>query len=161
MKQYDSYYHSTTGRRRTTSRSPMLFILDVVLSLLSVVMMLLMLLLLLVPHSDPVYTWALPMLGLVAPALYLLTLFLMLYWVVRWRLKRTLVMAFFVMLGLFSVDLFWRPASHRTTLLEQQLELVDRQIAETDNEKDLYTLRRRRRLLLNNLTEGNGVKVLT
>ena len=159
--QHDSYYHSTTGRRRVPQRGPMLFITDLILGLMSVVMIALMVLLLLVPHIDPVYTWALPMLGLVAPAIYLLTLFMMLYWVVRWRLKRALLLAFFVLLGLFSVDLFWRPASHRATLLEQQLEQVDRQIAETENERDLYTLRRRRRLLMNNLTEGSGVKVMS
>lgn len=159
--QHDSYYHSKTDRRRVSQRGPMLFLSDVILGVVSVVMMVLVALLLLVPHIDPAYTWAFPMLGLVAPAIYMLALFMMLYWVVRWRLRRACAMTLFLMLGLFSIDLFWRPASHRATLLEQQLEQVDRQIAETDNERDLYTLRRRRRLLMNNLTEGNGVKVMT
>lgn len=158
---HEAYYNNSYDRRRPSRRSLSLFLLDAVLSLMSVVMMALMLLLLLVPHIDPVYTWALPMLGLVAPAIYLLTLFLMLYWVVRWRLKRALLMLLFILPGLFSVDLFWRPASHRATLLEQQLEQVDKQLAETEDERDRYTLRRRRRLLLSNLTENSGMKVLT
>lgn len=158
---HEAYYNNSYDRRRPSRRSLSLFLLDVVLSLMSVVMMALMLLLLLVPHIDPVYTWALPMLGLVAPAIYLLTLFLMLYWVVRWRLKRALLMLLFILPGLFSIDLFWRPASHRATLLEQQLEQVDKQLAETEDERDRYTLRRRRRLLLSNLTENSGMKVLT
>ncbi len=110
------YYNGGYGRNEGSRRGPLLFLADSLLTLLSGVAVVLMILVLLVPHIDPVYMWALPMLGLVAPAVYLLTLLLCLYWVIRWRLKRALILLIMVVIGAFSVSLFWRPKSHKETL---------------------------------------------
>ena len=157
----ESYYYNATDRRRRSSRGPLLWTLDVVLTLLSGAAVVLMLVLMLVPRIDPIYTWALPMLGLVAPGVYLLVLMLSLYWVLRWRLKRAAVMGCMALLGAFSISLFWRPASHRAALLEQQIEMVDAQIAEETDDRKLYDLKKKRRLLLRNLEAGEGMMLMT
>lgn len=113
---HGEFYNGGYGRDAYKRRSPLLFICDSLLTLLSGVMVVLMLLVWLVPRVDPAYMWALPMLGLVAPAIYVLTLLLMLYWVIRWRLKRALLMLVMVLIGSCSVSLFWRPESHRAAL---------------------------------------------
>lgn len=106
---YNGGYTRETGRRRGL----LSILFDGLLTLLSGVAVALMLLIWIVPRIDPAYMWALPMLGLVAPAVYVLTLVLGLYWVVRWRLKRAALMAVMILIGSFSVSLFWRPEVRR------------------------------------------------
>lgn len=157
----EEYYHSTTGGRRPASRGPLMWLLDTTLTLVSGAVVVMMLLLLLVPRIDPAYTWALPMLGLVAPGIYLLVLVLTLYWVVRWRLKRAAVMGMMALIGAFSVSLFWRPASHRASLLEKQIEQVDAQLTEEQDARKVGDLKKKRRLLLRNLQAGDGWMVMS
>lgn len=110
---YNDYYNG--GYSRETPQRPSLLSLavDGVLTLLSGLAVALMLLVLIVPRFHPAYMWALPMLGLVAPAVYVLTLLLGLYWVVRWRLKRAALMALMIFISSFSISLFWRPEVRR------------------------------------------------
>ena len=110
------FYNSSYGGNSHERRSPLMFLVDSLLTLLSGVAFVLMLLVWIVPRVDPAYMWALPMLGLVAPAIYVMTVLLCLYWVIRWRLKRALLLLGMVLLGAFSVSLFWRPESHRAVL---------------------------------------------
>ncbi len=111
---HEGYYNNGLGGRDATERrGPLLFLLDSLLTLLSGVTAAGMLLVWIVPRIDPAYMWALPMLGLIAPAIYLVTLILALYWIVRWRLKRAALMGALLLIGAFSVSLFWRPELRR------------------------------------------------
>ena len=110
---HGNYYNGGYTREAKRRRGPLSLLFDGLLTLLSGVAVALMLLVWIVPHIDPAYMWALPMLGLVAPAVYVLTLVLGLYWVVRWRLKRAALMAVMILIGSFSVSLFWRPKVRR------------------------------------------------
>lgn len=67
-----------------------------------------------VPYVNPGRVWFLPVLGLAAPAVYVATVLLMLYWIIRWRRAAALTMLAIVFVGLFSVSLFWRPEFRRT-----------------------------------------------
>ncbi|MBQ2844156.1 MAG: endonuclease/exonuclease/phosphatase family protein [Alistipes sp.] len=116
MANYDTYYTDYGGGSKAARPSLVMILVDLALTLLSVVVFVMLLTALIVSRIDPEYTWALPMLGLIAPWLYLLTIILALYWVVRWRLKRAALMAFACLIGLFSVSLFWRPDAHRKEL---------------------------------------------
>jgi len=53
--------------------------------------------------------WLLPVLGLVAPATYVATICLMLYWIVRWRWLWAAVMIVPSAIGLFYLGLFLKP----------------------------------------------------
>lgn len=112
----DTYYIDYGGSKAAKRPSLVMLLVDFVLTLLSGVTFVVLLTALVVSRIDPEYTWALPMLGLVAPWIYLLTLLLALYWVVRWRLKRAALMGFALLVGLFSLSLYWRPDAYREQL---------------------------------------------
>lgn len=116
MARNNTYYTDYGGNRGSSRPSLVMLLVDLVLTLLSGAVFLMLLTALVVSRIDPEYTWALPMLGLIAPWLYLMTLLLALYWVVRWRLKRAVLMGLACLFGLFSVSLFWRPDAHRENL---------------------------------------------
>ena len=116
MAKNDTYYTDYGSHNSGRRESLLLLLVDMVLTRLSVAVFVMLLTALIVSRIDPEYTWALPMLGLVAPWLYLMTLLLALYWIVRWRLKRAAVMGLAGLIGLFSVSLFWRPDAHRKEL---------------------------------------------
>ncbi|MDO4759010.1 MAG: endonuclease/exonuclease/phosphatase family protein [Rikenellaceae bacterium] len=115
-QKHDTYYVDYGGSKGAKRPSLLMLFVDLVLTLLSGVVFVMLLVALVVSRIDPEYTWALPMLGLIAPWLYLLTMLLALYWVVRWRLKRAALMGFALLVGLFSVSLYWRPDAHREQL---------------------------------------------
>lgn len=110
---YDTYYNDGRSPRETPRRSLWLFPLDLAATLVTFAVLVAAVLLFFVPRIHPSYTWALPMLGLVAPAIYVLAVVLLLYWVVRWRLKRAALMLLCVLCGAGSVSLFWRPEVRR------------------------------------------------
>ncbi len=108
------YY--TSGYTRVSDvprRNISLWILDAVMTVLSLATGLATLLVYLVPYIHPARIWFLPVMGLTAPALFLLTLVMALYWVIRWRLRRSAFMLAVVLVGLFSVSLYWRPELRR------------------------------------------------
>lgn len=116
MAKNETYYTDYGGRRAGRRPSLLMLLVDLLLTLFSGALVVMLLTALVVSRIDPLYTWALPLLGLVAPWLYLMTLILALYWIVRWRLKRAALMGFVLLIGLFSVSLYWRPEAHRTEL---------------------------------------------
>lgn len=104
------YYQTSYSRKsQTPRRSVVMWCVDLLLTLLSVVTTVAMLLTYLVPHLSPERLWFLPVLGLAAPCLYLLTVILALYWLLRWRLLRAGLMLVVVVIGLSHISLFWRP----------------------------------------------------
>lgn len=164
------FYDGYGSRNDESRRSFVMWVIDGVMLVCSILAIVLQVIVGLVPLIDPAYMWAFPMLGLVAPAIYLATVVLMLYWIVRWRLLRAAVLALPVLIGLFSVSLFWRFESHHDELLLTQLEHVQKEIprVEQDTTLDekargdqLYRLRRRRRVLNNNLFPKNTIRILT
>ncbi len=110
---HDFYYNDGYGAA-PRRRSLLLWLLDGAVAVASALLAVLMVVVFAVPRLHPVYTWALPVLGLVAPAIYVATVLAALYWILRWRLKRAAVVLVPVLLGAFSVSLFWRPEVRRS-----------------------------------------------
>ena len=112
------FYNGGYGEAPRGRGSLLLALLDLVALLLSVVTVVAMAAVFFVPRIHPSHLWILPVLGLVAPAIYVLTVMLTLYWIIRWRLKRAVVMGLLVLFGAFSVSLFWRPEVRRNRIPE-------------------------------------------
>lgn len=107
------YYSQYGGGSEQPRRSVFSWMFDSLMTLLTVVVAVMMVLTLLVPYVNPARVWFFPILGLAAPAVYLATVVLALYWVVRWRLVRAGVMLLLVVAGLFKVPLFYKPEFRR------------------------------------------------
>lgn len=101
---YRSEIRSVHGDYRKR-RNPLGILLDALLLIFSWVVALLMLLTFLAPHIAP-SGWFFPILGLVAPATYVLTVMLALYWIFRWRWKWAVLMLIPTVVGLFHLNLF-------------------------------------------------------
>lgn len=111
-----SEYYSGYGGRPSEKRrrSTAMWIVDLVMTLLTLVAGVTMLLTYFVPYVNPARVWFFPVLGLAAPAVYVASVMLMLYWIIRWRWVRAGVMLVIVAAGLFKVSLFWRPEIRRS-----------------------------------------------
>lgn len=92
----DSKRHSLSGRG-----------LDLLMMVLTVVDAVVMILTLIAPVVRPEF-WLFPLLGLAAPASFLLTLCLALYWIIRWRWFRALLPLLLLFISLFQLSLFLR-----------------------------------------------------
>ena len=66
-------------------RSVVLRVLDWVLTPVTVAVGAAMLLTYFVPYVNPGRVWFLPVLGLAAPGVYVASVVLLLYWIIRWR----------------------------------------------------------------------------
>lgn len=110
MKEYYTEYGSRPRRRRT---SLAMRLVDAFLTLLSLGAAAAMIATFLVPHVDPARVWFLPLVGLAAPATYVATVVLALWWVIRWRLLRASLMMVLVAAGLFRVSLYYKPSLRR------------------------------------------------
>ena len=110
-----SDYYSGYGGRPSEKRrrSPVMWLVDLVLTLVPLAVAVTMVLTYFVPYVNPGSVWFLPVLGLAAPAVYVASVVLMLYWIIRWRWVRAGVMLVIVVAGLFKVSLFWRPEIRR------------------------------------------------
>ena len=95
-------------------RGPWMWFADTLLSLCTLLLGLAMPPVYAVPYVDPARMWIFPVLALAVPALYVFTVLLACYWIVRWRLLRAAWMAVLVVAGLFEVPLFWKPQLGRT-----------------------------------------------
>lgn len=104
-------YDSDRGRK--PRRSLLLRLLDLLMTLLTAVTAVTMVVTFFVPYVDPGRVWFFPVLGLAAPAVYVVTVVLALYWIIRWRLVRAGIMVALVVVGLFKVSLFYRPEFRR------------------------------------------------
>lgn len=91
-----------------------MWLLDLVMTLLTVVVGATMAVTYFVPYVNPAEVWFFPLLGLAAPAIYVATVILALYWVIRWRLLRAGTMLALVVIGLFKVSLFYKPEFRRS-----------------------------------------------
>ena len=108
---YYSGYDSDRGRK--PRRSLLRRLLDLLMTLLTAVTAVTMVVTFFVPYVDPGRVWFFPVLGLAAPAVYVVTVVLALYWIIRWRLVRAGIMVALVIVGLFKVSLFYRPEFRR------------------------------------------------
>lgn len=108
---YNGYGGRPSERRR---RSAGMWILDLVMTLLTVVAGVTLVLTYFVPYVNPARVWFFPVLGLAAPAVYVASVILTLYWIIRWRWVRAGVMLVIVAAGIFKVSLFWRPEIRRS-----------------------------------------------
>ena len=109
-------YYSEYGERPAarSRRSLLLHLLDGLITLLTVAVAAVMAITYLVPYVNPGRIWFLPVLGLAAPAVYVASVILMLYWIIRWRWIQAGIMLVLVVLGLGRVSLFWRPEIRRS-----------------------------------------------
>ena len=108
------YYNDYGGRPAKRRRSLFMGLLDLILTIATVVAAVVTVLTYCVPYVDPAQVWFFPVLGLAAPGIYVASVVLMLYWVIRWRRVRAAVMLVIVVAGLFKVSLFWRPEIRRS-----------------------------------------------
>lgn len=106
-------YYSEYGRRDKPRRSLLLWTVDLVMTVLSAAVAVTMAVTFFVPYVNPARVWFFPILGLAAPAIYVATVILALYWIIRWRWLRAGVMLLLVVAGLFRVSLFYRPEFRR------------------------------------------------
>lgn len=107
--QYQGYNHS--GNRQSSGL--LLGLLDLLITIISLAVAILMIVTYLVPFINPAHAWFLPALGLAAPALYIATVILTLYWIIRWKWLKAGVMLAIVVCGIFQVSLFWNPEFRR------------------------------------------------
>lgn len=119
-----SEYYSGYGGRPSEKRrrSAAMWIVDLVMTLLTLAAGVTMLLTYFVPYVNPARVWFFPVLGLAAPAVYVASVMLMLYWIIRWRWVRAGMMLVIVAAGLFKVSLFWRPEIRRSYVEETAYE---------------------------------------
>lgn len=112
----DSDYYTGYGERPSEKRrrSAAMWIVDLVMTLLTVVAGVTTVLTYFVPYVNPARVWFFPVLGLAAPAIYVASVILTLYWIIRWRWVRAGVMLVIVAAGIFKVSLFWRPEIRRS-----------------------------------------------
>lgn len=121
----EEYYNTGYGRPSDKPRrSPVMWIADLAMTLCSIIVGAAMIMTYCVPYVNPGRVWFFPVLGLAAPAIYVATVVLALYWIIRWRLLRAGVMLAIVAAGLFQVSLFWRPELRRS--YGEQGQAVDR-----------------------------------
>lgn len=112
MNRYYSEFGNGSSRRRPR-RSVWMLLPDIVLGILTIATAAAMLLTFLAPYTTPGRWWGFSILGLAAPAVYILTVVLALYWVIRWRWGYASVMLALVGIGLFKVTLFYKPEFKR------------------------------------------------
>lgn len=110
------YYRSETRSihdvSRRGERSTFMALADGAMTCVSAVVAGMMLLTCFVPYV-PTRGWLFPVLGLIAPATYVATVGLTLYWIIRWRWLRASSMLVLTVAGLFYLDLFLRPEFRR------------------------------------------------
>lgn len=107
---YDDF---DSGASRRPRRSVALYLADLLMGFVTAVTVVAMILTLLAPCVNPARWWGFPLLGLAAPGVYLVTVVLALYWIVRWRWTFASVALALVVVGLFKVTLFYKPEFKR------------------------------------------------
>lgn len=108
-------YYSDYKRYPTSHRQSLLtLLLDGFMTLLTIGVGILMTLTLLVPFITPSKVAFFPLLGLIAPAIYLATIVLFLFWIIRWRWIQAGIMFLLVLIGGFNVPLFYRGQMRRS-----------------------------------------------
>ncbi len=102
----DIYFDSYDRQKKR--RSITLLLLDVVMLLLSVVCLAAISLTLVTSYYDPSKSWIFPVMGLITPAIYVATLLLALYWIIRWKLVYASLLLLPLLIGLPSVSKYYK-----------------------------------------------------
>ncbi len=101
------YYHNSSRREVKKRRNPLIVrIMDLVLIVATMAIFVAMLVTLLAPYMHPSTSWIFPIIGLFTPIIYIISLLLTLYWVVRWKWLIAAPMMLVVVLGLFQLPLY-------------------------------------------------------
>lgn len=109
----EAYYNDYREPERKPRGGLLRRLFDLVITLLSIGAAAGMVMLFLIPHIHPAKFQALSVLGLVSPVIYVATVLFALYWVIRWRPVRALLMLALVVAGLFKVSLYYKPELRR------------------------------------------------
>ena len=104
----ENWTYTTEERRRKKPRSLFLWLLDKVLAVVTILMAMLLALMYLAPYIPPKASWIFSLLGLVAPAIYVLGFVIFLYWVIRWRWGFAGVMLLLLLLGVPRISLYYK-----------------------------------------------------
>lgn len=112
MRRYYDEFGSGMSRRRPR-RSAGMLLLDIAAGLLTALTAVAMVLTFLAPYVNPGRWWVFSILGLAAPVVYIASVVLALYWVIRWRWVYASAMLVLVVIGLFKVSLFYKPEFKR------------------------------------------------
>ncbi len=107
-------YYSEYGGRAKRRHGLVMGAVDLCVTFVTAVVAVTMALTLLVPYVNPARVWFFSVLGLAAPVVYVATVVLALYWIIRWRWGRAGTMLVLVFLGFFKVSLFYRPEWRRS-----------------------------------------------
>lgn len=108
-------YYGGYGRRATgAGGSLVLRIVDLAMSVVTFATAVAMCLTFITPYVEPSTAWFFALLGLAAPAVYLATVLVALYWIIRWRWGRASCMLLLVAAGAFRVSLFYKPELRRS-----------------------------------------------
>lgn len=110
----EEYYSDYKRFSRSRHRSLLTMILDGFMTLLTIGVGVMLAFTLLVPFINPSEVAFFPLLGLIAPAVYVAALVLALYWVIRWRWIHASLILVPILLACFSVPLFYRAQLRRT-----------------------------------------------
>lgn len=105
----DEKYIEYTGGSLRKRRGPLMWFVDAALTLVTAMVGIVVPAVFLVPYVSPAKMGIFPVVALAAPALYVATVLLALYWIVRWRWRRAGWMLLLVVAGLFKMPLFWKP----------------------------------------------------
>ncbi|MFI3264450.1 MAG: endonuclease/exonuclease/phosphatase family protein [Rikenellaceae bacterium] len=102
----DYYYNSYDRKQKRRSLISILF--DVVILMVSLVAFAAMSLTLVTSYYDPSLSWVFPVLGLVSPAVYIVTALLAFYWVIRWRLVYAVLLLLPLLVGAPSISRYFK-----------------------------------------------------
>ena len=105
---------SNDGNRMPNRESLILRVIDAAMTVLTVICIITSVLMLLVPNVPPARLGVLPVLALVAPLVYVVTVMMMLYWIIRWRWRRASVMTVLVVVGMFYAPRYYIPQFRRS-----------------------------------------------
>lgn len=105
------YNNQFSGYRRESSRKKRSFwltMLDIVILIISVVATTTLLVIFVSRFFEPDKLWYFSLVGLITPIIYLVTIAVSLYWIIRWRWKMFIFTAIFVALGWPYVSLYYK-----------------------------------------------------
>ena len=97
-----------SGGNEKRSRGVFGILFEILISLISIVTIVSMVATYMAPYISPQIFWVFSIMGLVAPATYILTLVLMLYWLIKWRLIWVSIFVVVLALGFLDVSLFYK-----------------------------------------------------
>ena len=110
----DEYYSDYKRFAKSRNRSLLTVLLDGFMTLVTIVVGVMLAFTLLVPYINPSEVAFFPLLGLIAPAIFVAAIVLLLYWIIRWRWIHAGLIFIPILLGCFNVPLFYRAQVRRS-----------------------------------------------